>query len=521
MDGVDGVLDGIEDAPPRSGKSGAARQIRGSSLLLAGRMISLGTNFLVQVLIVRYLQDKADYGAFAYALSIVTIATTFVALGTDRAIGRFLPIYQERGRPDAMLGTIVVVTGTIASLGLALILFVLAFQDLVGGSLLSDTAGALLLILIVLAPIQALDDVLMNGFAVFSSPRSIFFRRYVLNPLLRLAVVGLLIFRQENVEFLAVGYVVTGAIGVAIYGALFLRLLRRVGVLPRGQRPAFSFPMREILGFSVPLLTTDLVYILLNASDVVLLGAITGDPEAVANYRVIQPVALLNLIVLQSFTLLFIPATARLFARDDREGLRSLYWQTAAWVAVLSFPIFAVTFALAKPLTVALFEQRYAESAIFLSIIALGRYYDAALGFNGLTLRVFGNLKAVVGVNLAAALVNVILLLVLIPPFGALGAALATASTLLVFNSLKQYALHRYVGVSLFEWQYLRVYLTIVLTTVGLLAVELLADPPLIVGIVLVGLASIAVLFAGRSHLQIADTFPELARLPLVRRVLG
>ena len=73
---------------------------------------------------------------------------------------------------------------------------------------------------------------------------------------------------------------------------------------------------------------------------------------------------------------------------------------------MLSFPIFALTFALAKPLTVALFEQRYASSAVFLAIIALGRYYDAALGFNGLTLRVFGNMKAVVGVNLVAAGVN-------------------------------------------------------------------------------------------------------------------
>ena len=87
-------------------------------------MISLGTNFLVQVLIVRYLTDKSDYGAFAYALSVVTILTTFVALGTDRAIGRFLPIFQERERPDAMLGTIVFVAGTIASLGIASILFV-------------------------------------------------------------------------------------------------------------------------------------------------------------------------------------------------------------------------------------------------------------------------------------------------------------------------------------------------------------------------------------------------------------
>ncbi len=517
---VDGV-DGIEDALTIPSKPGASKQIRGSSLLLVGRMISLGTNFLVQVLIVRYLQDKADYGAFAYALSVVAIATTFVALGTDRAIGRFLPIYQERGRPDAMLGTVVFVTGTIASLGIASILLIYGLQDLVNGSILNEQAGGLLLILIILAPIQALDDVLMNGFAVFSSPRAIFFRRYVLNPALRLGVVGLLIVGRQDVDFLAIGYVATGAIGVAIYGVLFVRLLRRVGVLPKQGRPAISFPMREILGFSVPLLTTDLVYILLNASDVVLLGAITNDAETVADYRVVQPVAALNLIVLQSFTLLFIPATARLFARDDRNGLRSLYWQTAAWVAVLSFPIFAVTFALAEPLTVALFEERYAGSAIFLAIIALGRYYDAALGFNGLTLRVFGNLKAVVGVNLAAALINIVLLLALIPPFGALGAALATGITLLAFNSLKQIALSRALGISVFEWQYLRVYATIVAATIGLVAIQTVLDPPLIVGLVLVGLASLAVLFAGRHHLQVADTFPELARIPFVRRLLG
>ena len=212
---VDGV-DGLEDAVTVSTKSGSAKAIRGSSLLLAGRMISLGTNFLVQVLIVRYLTDKSDYGAFAYALSVVTIATTFVALGTDRAIGRFLPIYQERGRPDAMLGTIVLrgrhdrVAGHRARSSSST-----GSRTSSTARSSSDQAGELLLILIILAPIQALDDVLMNGFAVFSSPRAIFFRRYVLNPVLRLAVVGLLIFGKQDVEFLAVGYVATGAVGVA------------------------------------------------------------------------------------------------------------------------------------------------------------------------------------------------------------------------------------------------------------------------------------------------------------------
>ncbi len=45
--------------------------------------------------------------------------------------------------------------------------------------------------------------------------------------------------------------------------------------------------------------------------------------------------------------------------------------------------------------------------------------------------------------------------------------------------------------------------------------------PPLIVGIVLVGVASLVVLLAGRHHLQLADTFPELGRIPFIRRILG
>jgi O-antigen/teichoic acid export membrane protein len=507
------------EGAPRDGASHATRrQIRGSSLLLLGRLISLGTNFLVQVLIVRYL-SKGEYGVFAYALSVVNIAVIGVALGTDRAIGRFLPIYQERGRPDAILGSLIFVAGTISSLGIAVIVLVVGLQDLVSESLVNERAGALLVILIVLAPVQALDDVLMNGFAVFSSPRAIFFRRYVLNPALRLTVVGLLILGRQDAEFLAVGYVATGIIGVGVYGILFVRLLRREGIIPRTGRPHISMPVREILVFALPLLSTDLIYILLNSMDVLVLGAVT-DAETVASYRVIQPAAALNLIVLQSFTLLFTPAAARLFARRDDEGLRDLYWQTAAWVAVASFPIFALTFSLAEPLTVGLFEERYASSAIFLAIIAVGRYFDAALGFNGMTVRVYGNVKAIVAVNLVAAAVNIVLLLTLIPAFGALGAALATGVTLVLFNVLKQYALYRIVGIAPFDRRYVAVYGTIVASAIGLLLVQVIVEPPLWAGLGMVAASSTLVLVVGRSHLRLAETFPELARLPILRRLV-
>src|SRR5919198_1404902 len=50
--------------PPR--RDATDQHLRGSVLLLFGRVVALGLNFLIQILIVRYL-SKSDYGAFAYA----------------------------------------------------------------------------------------------------------------------------------------------------------------------------------------------------------------------------------------------------------------------------------------------------------------------------------------------------------------------------------------------------------------------------------------------------------------------
>ena len=116
---------------PRAKNSATNRQIRGSSLMLVGRALSMGVNFVVQVLIVRYFANaKGDYGAFAYALSIVTLGESIATFGLDRAVTRFLPIYHERQEYNKLFGTIFLVVGTIVFCGfLPLVaLFVGAFD---------------------------------------------------------------------------------------------------------------------------------------------------------------------------------------------------------------------------------------------------------------------------------------------------------------------------------------------------------------------------------------------------------
>lgn len=501
-------------------KAATRRQIRGSSLLLAGRLLSKGANLAVQVLIVRYLA-KSEFGAFAYGLSIVAVAHSIVTFGLDRAVTRFVPIYHEQGDHRKLFGTFFMVVGALLALGLAAVGCTFALFALAGDAVLADPlARSLLLILIFLAPLESIDAVLVGMFAVFANPRAIFVRRYLLGPALRVAVVLALVLGGQGVHFLAAGYVAAGVVGVGVCVWLLVRLLRREGLLGRVRLREIEVPWRPVLAFTIPLLSSDLLYSAMHVMDTVLLERFHGT-DAVAGYRAVYPAAHLNTLIFASFGTLFTPLAARMFARNDRAGIGHVYWQTAVWIAVLSFPIFVATFSLAGPVTVLLFGEAYRESAIILAILSLGYYVNAALGMNGLTLKVYGKLKYVFVLNLVTLVVTLGVNLILIPPLGALGAALGTTATLLVHNLLKQAGVGAFTGVRFFDPRYVRVYALIAGAALLLFGLQRALELPLAVDLALAALASFVVLRGSRRHLELGTTLPELARIPLLARLLG
>ena len=72
-----------------TGDEGVAKMdrehVRGSALLLVGRLVSLGFTVATQIVIIRAL-SKTDYGVFAYALTLV--ASGRILLNTSK--GRYV-----------------------------------------------------------------------------------------------------------------------------------------------------------------------------------------------------------------------------------------------------------------------------------------------------------------------------------------------------------------------------------------------------------------------------------------------
>ena len=494
--------------------------IRGSSLMLVGRVLSMVSTFVAQVIVVRYL-TKEDFGHFAYAWSVVLLLQSVLALGLDRADTRFLSLYDETRDQARFFGVLAVEALTIAATGLVVVVAVLIVAGMgdAAPAGLDPAMLSLLAVLIVLAPLQALDQATLNVFAVMARPRAIFVRRYLLEPLLRLLVIVLLAAGGRSVGFLALGYLAVGVLGTSLYGGLLVRLLRPRWAQHRLRLRQLRLPVRELFAFSLPLLTTNVVYVATTSLAAVILGYLRSSSE-VAAFRAVQPVAALNAMVMLSFAILFTPAAARLWARGDHDGMRDLYWQTASWLAVLTFPVFVVTTVLAEPLTVQLFGQRYAESATYLALVALGTYANAALGFNGLTIQMLGRIRYVVVINCCTAAFALLANLVAIARFGALGAAVAVLATLVLHNVLKQAGL-RGTGVGVFDHRCARVYATIAGGAAAVALVQQSAHPPLPVGVAVAAAVSLLVLRLNRRALRLAGTFPELTRVPGLRRLIG
>lgn len=502
---------------PQFAERTVRKQIRGSTLLLSGKFLSLGLNFSTQLLLAHYLVPSA-YGAFAYALALVEFCGSFSTLGLKTGISRFVPLFQERGQYRELAGTLFLALATILVTGSAAVVLVLGRPYPVSLFLTEENTPALLLAtLVFLVPVQGIDVLLLHVFASFSKPGSIFFRKFLLGPLLKLAVVVFLVTTNSSVLTLGYGYLAASLLGLALSLGIAHSVLRQEGLWPYVRLRSCRFPARELFSFSLPALTSESIPVLVQSLTVLLAGLYHSSAE-VALFSVVYPLARVNRLVLASMTLLFIPSASRLFARKDHEGIRRLYWQTSFWMAILSFPVFALTFGLAQPLTEFLYGRRYASSGSILAILAVGFYFSVLLGCNSHTLKVLGKVRLLLAIDCGALATALLLNLALIPAYGAHGAAVASTATMLFHNLLTQAGLHRALTLHLQDLPG-KLFYGIVISSAALLGLVHFSggywlNPFLALGLFLLLLVKM------RPHLEIGRMFPELARMPVLRVLL-
>jgi O-antigen/teichoic acid export membrane protein len=190
--------------------------------------------------------------------------------------------------------------------------------------------------------------------------------------------------------------------------------------------------------------------------DVLILGLFAPMAD-VALYAVASRVATLGSFGLRAATPITGPLIAERFAHGDMRGVEKVAF-LAAGLSTTYAVAFVVVLLLGGHLVLSLFGAEYPGALPLLLIMAAGYVVNATIGAVGQLLVMTRHQKAYVLRVIVAVAINTALNLVLIPAYGAFGAAYATLAAQLVIGAINTFAaLHLLrVNPSVFNWRLLR-----------------------------------------------------------------
>lgn len=397
---------------------------RSSIQSLAIRLTGLAISFAQAVLAARILGAEG-YGIASVALSAAQVAATLAVFGLGPLAVRELARQEAAGKHDA---TARYIHGSARMVALLAVL--------TGGAL---SAAALAGIV----PDAYRPALLVSGMVVL--PFALLqFQRDIARGLGRIAAAQIpieLVRPGLFAGFLLIVATAPAPLGTQTYVAAFalaaaaalaMSLPFTLRGIPSGPAAPEAAEARRWRREAMPFLGMALTAILLGELNTLLLGLLATPHEA----GLFQPVARLTPLMalpVQAAGMRFAPRIAELWERGETERIaqlrRTFTWSTTALTAAT-----ALALAAAGPWIMTAFGPEFADSAGLLWIVAAAQVFNAACGPVGTLLTMRGRTRAALNGQLAGLAVNFALGLWLIPAHGALGAAIAMAGGIVVWN---------------------------------------------------------------------------------------
>ena len=403
--------------------------------LVVSAVANLGLNValvcfnFVTVLLLTHWLGVVGYGAYAFALAAATLLAVPAIFGLSPLLIRAIATYRStaswglirgilRRSNQAVLISSVIVVG--------LVLFVLVEVQWPPPRLQTPAGIALLLVpLLALVTIRQSAMQGLNHTVLGRIPETL------VSPtifILLLALVRLLASQHLTASAAVAANVLALACAMAV-GAYTLRR-----VLPGGVRTARPlYETRDWARQAVPLVLFSGIVTINSQFDVVLLGALTG-PRDAGIYSVASRIASLVSFFFIAAAIPLMPAIARLYASGERTQLERVLAWSARGIFFASLPLGLAVIVFAQPL-MSLFGAGFGGSGpLALRILAVGQLVNVATGFAGTALVMTGHASLLTKGYAIGAAFSVILNAALIPPFGLIGAAIATAIGISVIN---------------------------------------------------------------------------------------
>lgn len=422
------------------------KAVRGASVvflmtLLAG-VISYGT----RIILARHLGPE-DYGLFTSVFTFVALFLFFRDLGLGQALVKYIATYKIAEKYHELKTAIVSVLAIqLASSGFVSILFI-ALSNFLAVYYFKDPRAKLILMILMgyvfTSVLFTLAKQILNGLQ-----ENVLYS--VMEPLKNLIILLL------TILFFSWGFGISAAalpylLVCPLIFLLFAPIILQKFSFFQYKIVSFKENSKALVQFGLPVLATDVGGRIIGYIDTLMLTYMRTLTE-VGVYNVVLPTAVFFILVSRAISSVIFPMTSELVFRKDYSRLRTGIGLLHRYTFIIAIPLVFTLFAFSSLFIELFFGKEYLAGALAFQILLVGVILFMVAGINNTIIAGMGEPQAVTKIIFAAAILNVVVNLVIIPTFGITGAAFATSLSYTLVLILSTRHLTRKIGMK-FPWK--------------------------------------------------------------------
>lgn len=216
----------------------------------------------------------------------------------------------------------------------------------------------------------------------------------------------------------------------------------------RHQAPLLPIDMREHLALALPMIVTAMASTINGRLDTIML-AWYRPPEIIGIYGTAVKISIAIEFVIGAIKTIAMPKIAGMYHAGRHGELRETLDYAAKLVFWATAPVSVLLIIFAGPI-MGFLGPEFTEGATVLRIMTVAHFISASSGMVGAFLNMTGGQVAFSRIVVAAVVLNVALNLLLIPPFGMTGAAVAAGATLSLWNIAAAIYIYRRSGINMY-----------------------------------------------------------------------
>ena len=416
---------------------------------LGGSLITVLVRLTISIVITRSIGHES-FGVYILAIAIVSVAEIIALLGMENTVVKFVSQFRSLNDAPRLRGTIFWGIGLVLALSSLICAGLFCISHFLGYHIFDKPPLVHILKIMALSlPFSSPGKVLTASLQGIKLVKYKALVQQVLIPFFRLVCVVSAIALGYRLTGIAWSYVMAEVLGIMCSGYFLFKSFPEI----RQKSPSI-YEARKITFFSLPLLFSGMFNRIVARADILIMGHYLS-ATMVGIYGVARRCLPLIIMPLGAFNSIFAPVISDLFARKKKKDLETQFKTVAKWVFMTSLPIFTLLTFFSKQI-LSIFGPGFAAGSLSMMILCIGQMVNAATGSVGFMLMMTGRPFADLLNSGLLCVINVLLNIYLIPRYGIVGAACASAFSITAIQLLRLVEVWYFLRMHPYRWDFLK-----------------------------------------------------------------